>query len=84
MKVVYLHCGSSELRSYIKWVEDCLVRVLFTNSALAERTMNSKFSLLHSAPTALRSIEFFSFILLLLITIFENVCHGISGICGKI
>ena len=44
--------ASSELRSHIKSIRDCLVRVLFTNNALAECTMNEKFSILHEAAGA--------------------------------
>ena len=51
-RTVFILRASSELRSYIKWVRGCLVRVLFTNNALSERTVNSKFATLHLVPPA--------------------------------
>ena len=51
-RTVFILRASSELRSYIKWVRDCLVRVLFTNNALSERTVNSKFATQHLVPAA--------------------------------
>lgn len=48
---------SRQLRSYIKCVGDCHVRVFSKNNALAEHAINSKFSTLHSAPAAPYTIE---------------------------
>ena len=53
---------SSELRLYINVLETVKFVFCLQIHALAECTMNSKFSILHSAPPASCSIQNFSFI----------------------